>query len=160
MSNDLMAKAHFETETARRADCSKIACLMRDQNRQAIIMLGLDPDRELVQAFDETPNPTAWQINGELAAMGGFAGPLMLCPIGIAWLVVAEHASRFRHALVRELRRQFDVAQQAYPILVAPLFPADKTSLRFSAFFGFDVEHGYPEKGLLFAVRTKKEAAS
>ena len=118
--------------------------VLNDQ-REAIIALGLDPYRELVQAFDETPHPTAWQINGELAALGGVAGPPLLCPIGMAWLVVAEHAIRFSRALVKELKHQLEVAQQFHPTLVTPLCATDKKSVRFAAFLGFAVEHAYPK---------------
>jgi hypothetical protein len=150
--------SRFETKTisATRADCSKIACFMRDQHRQSITMLGLDPYRELVDAFDETPHPMAWVIDGELAALGGVAGPPLLNPIGIVWLAVTEHAVQFRHALVKELRRQLDVAQQVYGILATPLCPADKVSLRFAAFLGFAVELAYLQDGLLIAVYGKK----
>ena len=41
------------------------------------------------------------------------AGPPLLCPIGMAWLVVAEHAIRFSRALVKELKHQLEVAQRA-----------------------------------------------
>ena len=63
--------ARYETIPAKRSHCAQIACLARDDQREAIIALGLDPYRELVQAFDETPHPMAWLIDGELAAMGG-----------------------------------------------------------------------------------------
>jgi hypothetical protein len=99
----------FETVPAKRSNCSEIACRMRGDHFEAIGVLGLDPYREFVQAFDETPHPMAWLIDGEPAAMGGAAGPPSICPIGIAWLVVAEHAMRFRRALVREIKRQLEV---------------------------------------------------
>src|SRR5580704_14238562 len=113
----------FETIPAKRSHCSQIACLMRDDHREAIIALGLDPYREVVEAFNMTPNPTAWLIDGELAALGGVAGPPLLCPLGLAWLVVAEHTVRFPRALVKEIKRQLDVVQRLHPTLVTPLCP-------------------------------------
>src|ERR1700730_7336287 len=142
----------FETVPAKRSDCSEITCRMRGDHFEAIGVLGLDPYAELVQAFDETPHPMAWLIDGELAAMGGVAAPPGLCPIGIAWLVVAEHAVRFPRGRRREITRQLEIAHEVYPLLVSPLCPADKKSLRFAAFLGFAVEHAYPQDGLLFAV--------
>jgi hypothetical protein len=142
----------FETIPAKRSHCSKIACLTRDDQREAIIALGLDPYRELVQAFDQTPAPTAWLIDGELAALGGVAGPPGTCPIGVAWLVIAEYATRFSFALVREVKRQLTSAHEIYPLVVSPLLPTDKKSLRFAAFLGFAVEHAHLQDGLLFVV--------
>jgi hypothetical protein len=149
--------ARFEIIRAERRYCAEIACSMRGDQLESVISLGLDPYRELVEAFDETPHPMALLIDGELAAMGGAAGQPDLCPIGIAWLVVAEHAVRFRRALVREIKRQLEIAHEVYPLLVSPLCPADKKSLRFAAFLGFAVEHAYPQDGLLFAVCGKKQ---
>ena len=42
---------HFKAIPAKREHCSQIACLMRDDQREAIIALGLDPYRELVQGL-------------------------------------------------------------------------------------------------------------
>jgi hypothetical protein len=47
----------FETIAAKRSHCAQIACLARDNHREAIIALGLYPYHELIQAFDETPHP-------------------------------------------------------------------------------------------------------
>ena len=99
----------FSTIPAKHAHCAAITCSMRGDHFEAILGLGHDPYRELVQAFNETPHPTAWLIDGELAALGGIAGPPLLCPIGVAWLVVAEHAVRFSRALVKELRHQLEL---------------------------------------------------
>jgi hypothetical protein len=144
--------AHFQTVPAKRTDCGKIACLARDDQREAIIALGLDPYRELVQAFDQTPHPTAWLIDGELAALGGIAGPPGICPIGVAWLAVAEYAIRFSYALAREVKRQLTSAHEIYPLVVSPLCPTDKKSLHFAAFLGCAIEHAHLQDGLLFVV--------
>jgi hypothetical protein len=149
--------ARFKVTTAKRSDCGQIACLMRYDHREAVIALGLDPYHEVVEAFDETPHPMAWMIDGELGAVGGAAGPPGLCPIAITWVVIAEHATRFPRALVREIKHQLDIAHEVYPLLVSPLCPADKKSLRFAAFLGFAVEHAYLQDGLLFAVYRKKQ---
>ena len=148
---------HFETIPAKRSHCSQMACRMRDDHREAIIGLGLDPFQEIAMAFDQTPNPTAWLINNKLAALGGVAGPPLLCPLGFAWLVVAEHAIRFRHPFVKVVKQQLDAVQKLHPILVTPLCPADKKSLRFAAFLGFAVEYAYLQDGLLFAVYGKNQ---
>jgi hypothetical protein len=84
-------------------------------------------------------------------------GPPGLCPIGITWLVVAEHAMRFPRALVTEAKRQLNIANEVYPLLVSPLCPADKKSLRFAAFLGFALEYAYQHAGLLYAVYGKKQ---
>jgi hypothetical protein len=141
---------HFETTPGKRLHCSKIACLMRDDHREAIIALGLDPYRELVQAFDQTPAPAAWLINGELAALGGIAGPPGICPLGVAWLMVAENAVRFSCALARAVKHQLNAAQEVYPLVVSPLCPTDKKSLNFAAFLGFAIEHAHLQDGLLW----------
>jgi hypothetical protein len=133
---------------------------MRGDQLESVISLAREPYRELVQAFDETPHPMVWRVNSILAAMGGVAGPPGLCPIGIAWLVVAEHAVRFRRALVREIKRQLEIAHEVHPLLVSPLSPADKASLRFAEFLGFAVEHAHMQDGLLFAVYGKKQKPS
>ena len=143
---------HFKAIPAKREHCSQIACLMRDDHREAIIALGLDPLQEIAMAFDQSPNPTAWLINNKLTALGGVAGPPLLCPLGFAWLVVAERAVRFRHPFVKAVKQQLDAVQKLHPTLVTPLCPADQKSLRFAAFLGFAVEHAYLQDGLLFAV--------
>jgi hypothetical protein len=150
----------FETIPAKRSDCSKIACLARGDQFEAIVKIGLDPFRELVQAYDETPNPMAWLIDGELAALGGIAGPPGLCPIGIAWLVVAEHATRFSYALAREVRRQISTALEAYPLVVSPLIPNDTKALRFAEVVGFAIKLAYQQDELLFAVYGKQQKSS
>jgi hypothetical protein len=152
--------ARFETIPAQRAHCGPMACLMRDVHREAIIGLGLDPFQEIAMAFDQTPNPTAWLVDNELAALGGVAGPPLLCPIGFAWLAVAESAIRFRHPFVKVVKQQLDAVQKLYPLLVTPLCPADKKSLRFAAFLGFAVEYAYLQDGLLFAVYSKNQRSS
>src|ERR1700733_4086466 len=121
---------HFEIIRGKRSHCAEIACLMRDDHREALIALNLDPYREINEAFNQTPAPLAWLIAGTLGALGGVAGPPSLCPIGCPWVLVAEHAVRFRYELVRELRRQLDAAQQAHPMLVTPLCRTDKKSVR------------------------------
>ena len=109
----------FETIPPNRSDCSEITCRMRGDQPEAIAGSGWIRTHEITQAFDETPHPTAWLIDGELAAMGGVRAPPGLCPLGIVWLVVAEHAVRFRCALVREIGRQLESCVQLHPILVS-----------------------------------------
>lgn len=130
---------------------------MRDDHREAIVVLGLDPFQEITAAFDETPHPMAWVVDDQLAALGGIAGPPGLCPVGIAWLVVAERAIRFPRALVREIKHQLELAHEVYPLLVSPLVPADKKSVRLAGFLNFAIELAYPQNGLLFAVCGKKQ---
>jgi hypothetical protein len=144
---------HFEIIPAKRSHCAEIACLMRDDHREAIIALDLDPYREITEAFNETPAPLAWLIDGQISVLGGIAGPPSLVPIGNPWAIVAGHAVRFRHALVRELRRQLDAAQQTYPMLVTPLCRSDKKSVRLAEALGFAVEHAFLQDGLLHVVR-------
>jgi hypothetical protein len=145
----------FSTTVANRASCSEIACAMRGDHLDALCVLGLDPLHEAVVAFDQTPHPIAWLIDDKLAAMGGVAAAPWLSPHGICWMVVSESATRFARALLTEVRRQLDAAQELYPLIVAPLCPADKKSLRFAAHLGFAVEHAYPQDGLLIAVYGK-----
>jgi hypothetical protein len=133
---------------------------MRDQHREAVLGLQLDPFRELVQAFDQTPAPMALLVNGELAALGGIAGPPGLCPIGIAWLVVAEHATRFSYALVKEVKRQLTTAHETYPLIVSPLIPNDAKALRFAEVIGFAIKLAYQQDELLFAVYGKQQKSS
>jgi hypothetical protein len=145
----------FETIPAKRSHCAEIACSMRGDHIDALSVLGLDPFHEIVEAFNQSPRPLEWWVDDKLGALGGIAAAPLLCPIGIAWLVVSEHGVRFARALVRELRRELDGALQMYPILAAALCPADKKSLRFAAHLGFAVEHAYPQDGLLIAVYGK-----
>jgi hypothetical protein len=152
--------ARLEIISAKRSHCSRIVCEMRDQHREAVLGLQLDPFRELVQAFDQTPAPMALLVNGELAALGGIAGPPGLCPIGIAWLVVAEHATRFSYALAREVRRQISTALEAYPLVVSPLIPNDAKALRFAEVVGFAIKLAYQQDELLFAVYGKQQKSS
>jgi hypothetical protein len=147
--------ARFEMIPAKRSHCGRIACEMRDDSREKIIAAGSDPLREILEAFDNTPCPKALLINDQLAAMGGVAAAPWLSPHGICWMVVSEFATRFARALVTEVRRQLDDAQELYPLMVAPLSPADKKSLRFAAHVGFAVECAYPQDGLLVAVYGK-----
>jgi hypothetical protein len=128
---------------------------MRGDHLDALCVLGLDPLHEAVVAFDQTPHPIAWLIDDQLAAMGGVAAAPWLSPHGICWMMVSESATRFPRALVTEVRRQLDAAQELYPLIVAPLCPADRKSLRFAAHLGFAVACAYPQDGLLIAVYGK-----
>jgi hypothetical protein len=151
---------NFRTTVATRASCSEIACSMRGDHLDALCILGLDPLHEAVAAFDETPHPIAWWIDDKLAGMGGVAGPPGLCPIGIAWLVVAEHATRFSYALVKEVKRQLTTAHETYPLIVSPLIPNDAKALRFAEVVGFAIKLAYQQDELLFAVYGKQQKSS
>jgi hypothetical protein len=93
--------------------CGQITRLMRSEHRAAIVALGLDPHRELVEAYEGTAEPKAWLIDGELAAIGGVAGPA-ISPIGILWLALAERAVRFPGAVVREATRQIGTVRDSW----------------------------------------------
>jgi hypothetical protein len=147
--------ANFRTTAASRATCSEIACSMRGDHLDALCVLGLDPLHEAVAAFDATPHPIAWWIDDKLAAVGGVAAAPWLSPHGICWMMVSASATRFPRALVTEVRRQLDDAQELYPLIVAPLCPADKKALQFAARLGFSIKHAYPQDGLLIAVYGK-----
>jgi hypothetical protein len=151
----------FQIIAAKRQYCSQIACAMRDQHREAVLRLGLDPYQEIVAAFDETVRPIAWMVGGEFSVLGGVAGPHSLCPVGLAWLVVTEGATRFPCALVKEVKRQLDIARRIHPMIVAPIVTTDARSIAFAAFLGFDIAHSYLENGLRWAVYDKglREAA-
>jgi hypothetical protein len=138
-----------------------MACLMRDDHRQAIVMLAFDPLHEALEAFDQSPHPKALLINDKLAALGGVCGPPWLCPVGVIWLGLTEYAVQFRHALVRELKQQLKIAHEVFPLLVAVLFPSDRKSIRLAEFLGFRVELAYQDtNGLLYAVSGKKQKSS
>jgi hypothetical protein len=151
----------FQTLPAAHSHCAEILCRGRGDQLEGILSIGLDPYRELVEAFDQTPYPTAWRIDDELGAIGGVAGPPGICPVGVGWLVVAEKATRFSCALAREVKRQFTASLEIYPLVIAPLVPNDKRSIRFARFLGFRVELAYRDtNGLLYAVSGKQQKSN
>jgi hypothetical protein len=133
----LIMAPNFQAVRARRADCFKIARTLRPKQRAAMIALGLRPFEEFQDAYDNTLAPMAWLIDGELAAVGGVAGS-GISPYGFVWLGLAEQATAYPVAIVKEALRQFRDVLAVKRHVVTTLLPGDEAAWRFADFFGFD----------------------
>jgi hypothetical protein len=148
----LIMAPNFQTVRARRADCFTIARTLRPKQRAAMIALGLRPFEEFQDAYDNTLAPKAWFINGELAAVGGVAGSAV-SPYGFLWLALAEHATKYPVAVVKECARQFRDVLTIKRHVITTLLPDDRSAWRFADFFDFDVSAPIPYRDGLIVVR-------
>jgi hypothetical protein len=143
---------NFQTVRAKRADCFKIARILRPEQRAAMIALGLRPFEEFQDAYDNTFAPVAWLIDGELAAVGGVAG-IAVSTFGFAWLGLAEHATAYPVSIVKEAMRQFWYILSVKRHIITSLVPDDEAAWRFADFFGFDVSAPIPYRNGLVVLR-------
>lgn len=109
---------------------------LRDEHRAGLIATGVNAHRELRDMFAASSFRYAWLVDGQLAAVGGVTGS-MLSSAGQVWLAVAEDATRFPLAMVKEARRQLARILASKTELTTTILCGDKTSRRFAAFLGF-----------------------
>jgi hypothetical protein len=129
----------FEIIPAKPWHCGIAARNARAEHRAAVKALGLDLHRELSARFADTLEPKAWMIDGKLAALGGVMCTA-LCPGGYVWLTITEEATKHPLALVREARRQLELAMALQSELATVLIPEDKAALRLAVYLGFHVK--------------------
>lgn len=140
----------FQIIPADRHHCREIVNLIRSEERELTLTLGLDPLRLYEDAFDNTAHPKAWMIDGDLAAIGGVSGPL-LSVFGFIWLALAARASKYRIAIVKEARHQIEMARAERRILITSLTPGDIKAERLAYFLGFEIIEGHFHRGMQIA---------
>lgn len=116
--------------------CGMMARRLREEQFDAMSRAGLDTHREMRTLFDNSSFRKAWLIDGQLAALGGVTGS----PIettGCVWVAISKLAQRYPIAMIREARRQLEVATATRSMLVTTLLPDDDQSLRLAVFLGF-----------------------
>jgi hypothetical protein len=142
----------LEIIPAQQTHCAEIAQSMRREQETALLTCGFDPLTEIMRAFEESLEPKAAFINGSLAAVFGVASP-SLSPVGALWFILTEHAMRCPLAVVKEARRQIDIAHRRYPQLITTLPPGDGRARAFAERLGFRIIPGHFVRGAPLARR-------
>lgn len=125
----------FEIAEAKPWHCGEIARRLRLEHARAVRLLGVDTHRALLDAFRGSCFRRAWLGDGKLFGLGGVVGS-PFGQTGAVWLALAEEATRYPRAIVREARQQLD-ALSATRSLVTTLIDGDEAANRFAAFLGF-----------------------
>lgn len=126
----------FEIIPARAHHCGQMARMLRVEHSAAIALLGMDSHRELRRVFDASSFRRAWLINGALSALGGVTGS-NLSTEGYIWLAVAQNATRYPRAIVREARRKLAEIMMTRREITTTIIDHDETSKRFALALGF-----------------------
>lgn len=126
----------FEIIEAKPYHVGQILHRLRKEHRAALDATSVNAHRELRSVFDKSSFRRAWFCDGELFAVGGVTGTL-LSGSGFIWLAMAEKASRFPVAIVREARKQLAEIVQTRTELITTILCADPTSRRFAWSLGF-----------------------
>jgi hypothetical protein len=149
--------ARLEIIPAGREHCVAIAQSMRREQERALLTCGFDPLTEIIRAFEESLEPKAAFIDGSLAALFGVASP-SLSPIGELWFILTERAMCCPLAVVKEARRQIDIAHRRYPQLITTLPPGDDRARAFAERLGFRIIPGHFVRGAPLARRVVADA--
>ncbi len=116
--------------------CGAMVRKLRLEHRVAVARLGLDSHRELFERFGQSSFRRALLIDGQIEALGGITGAA-LSGEGYVWLGLSHKAARYPLLLVREARRQLDLAMQTRSVLVTTVLDGDAAAQRFAVFLGF-----------------------
>lgn len=145
----------FRVIEAREYHCGAIVRRLRENQRSALIGLGVNPHREIRRNFDASSFRRAWLVDGQLGAIFGVTGSA-LSTHGYCWLALSDLGARFPLEVVKETRRQIAVIMQTKRELITTLLPEDKVAFRFASWLGFEVAHTAPipyGSGRVIAVR-------
>ena len=131
----------FATIEARPWHAGQMARRLRRAHARATARIGIDAHGSLADMLQASPWRRAWLIDGELAALGGVAGPL-LADGGFVWLALAGTTERYPLAIVREARKQLRELMVFKRALTTTILPDDPASQRLAIFLGFHVCQG------------------
>lgn len=126
----------FQIIPAKPWHCGAMVRRLRLEHRIAVARLGLDSHRELFDRFGQSTLRRALLIDGRLEALGGVTGSA-LSGEGYVWLALSAKAARYPLVLVREARRQLEMAMQTRSVLVTTVLDGDEAAKRFAIFLGF-----------------------
>lgn len=130
----------FEIIEAREYHCGQIVRRLRENQRVAVMGLGVNPHREIRRNFDLSSVRKAWLVDGQLGAVWGITGPLVATK-GYCWLALSERGTRYPIEVVKETRRQIAAIMQTKQEIFTTLLPEDKVAMRFADWLGFEVAH-------------------
>ncbi len=126
----------FTLTEAKPYHCGQMIRLLRKEQRNAMIALGVDQHRQLRTCFDGSAWRKAWLIDGKLAGLGGVLGT-QLSSGGYIWLAFSDEATKHPQVMVKLVRRELAEIMQVKRMLVTTVYGEDKTSARFAEFMGF-----------------------
>ncbi len=147
----------FEIIPGRLYHCGIMARRARREHLSAVAASGLNAHQELRARFYESAFCKAWLIDGRLAALGGVTGSSM-SPYGYVWLAIAETATRYPTAIVREAKKQLEELMETRNQIFTLLVPDDDAAERFAIFLGFQVERFGPGSAAYFKFGRKNLA--
>lgn len=148
----------FEVIEGRENHCGQISRQLRAGHRKIVAQFGIDTHRELRARFDDSAIRRAWMIDGQLAALGGVAGPV-LASSGFLWLAVSNRAMKYPVAMVRAAREQLDLICVIKRELVTTIMDGDEESKRFAIFLGFSIEDAEPASSKFGRMHLSREMA-
>lgn len=128
--------SEFLVVDASRRHCGIISRRLRAEHRRAVVALGFEPHKGLVECFETSAFRRTWMIDGELAGLGGITGSLLSAE-GMVWLALTELATRYPVQMVKEARRQLEQVGMTKRSLVTSLLENDEAAERFARFLGF-----------------------
>ncbi len=116
----------------------RICRRLRVEHQIALARVGRSVHAELKSTFDQSSFRRAWLIDGKLAAVGGVIGPIA-ASTGYIWLAIAEDATRYPIAMMKEARRQLDNIMVTKHELATTIIGGDEAAKRLAIFLGFHV---------------------
>jgi hypothetical protein len=126
----------FEVREAKPWHVGQMARILRKDLAEHIQKNDMNIHKEMKKVFNESYYRKIWLIDGKLSAIGGVAGSAISCT-GFIWVALNSNSSSFPIEMVKESRRQINLALQFHSKLIATTFYGDIRSRRFIEFFGF-----------------------
>lgn len=151
----------FEIRDAKPWHVGQMARMIRKDQRNAIVKIGVSPHQELSKIFNSSSFKKVCLVDGKLQAMWGVVGTL-ISSSGFVWMVVTDEAMRFPVKMVKETRNQLRIISEITPKLFTALVDGDEVAIKFAKYFGFSSANiGYdPGEGFVGMTYSPEEKQS
>ena len=126
----------FEVKEAKPWHVGQMARIIREDLAGQIISNNMNIHREMVKVFNESYYRKIWLVDGILCGIGGVAGSAISCS-GFIWVALNSNALRFPKEIIKESKRQINLALAYHSKLFATTFYGDVRARRFVEFLGF-----------------------
>ena len=136
----------YEIVEAKPWHVGQLARNLRFEHRALLLVMGLDPHRELRAIYQSSLVRKACILNGKVAALWGITGTLA-SGAGFVWLAISNDAARLPIPLIRETRKQLAELMRGRTELITTILADDAAARRFAILLGFHVEDGDESKG-------------
>lgn len=145
----------FEVVEAKPHHVGAVVHRLRTCHALALTALGMNPHRNLRDAFRQSSFCRTWLVDGRPEAIGGVSGPIS-ASTGCVWVAFTDQAARWRREIVRESRRQLAIIMSTRQHIDSAVLVDDPVSWRFAQALGFFLKH--PSGDEVFAQKRALES--